>query len=200
MAFGKIITISGVPGVGKSYIKDYLLNNLQNAEPATNVTTRLKESDRETASFVEYVSEEEFQRRYMSGELCGIREANGAWCAFKTEEFEKTDDGVNLIVDISYDGLEEIKDDFGNVISIYVLPKDINRAKKELQERYPNPEVYKKKLQEIKEEMNFYEEHGHRVFNITVKNDYTEQTCKRLKETIEEKMQGRPKEALDRDD
>ena len=134
MAFGKLITISGVPGVGKSYIKDYLLKNVENAEPAINITTRLKDSDKETASNVEYISSEEFHHLCIAGKICGIRESNGEWYGFKTEQIEKLDDGVNLIADVSYDGLEEVKYDLENVISIYVLPKNVDRAKKELQE------------------------------------------------------------------
>lgn len=200
MALGKVITISGVPGVGKSYIKDYLLENIENAEPAINVTTRLKDSDKETASDVEYVSNEEFQRRCMAGEVCGIRVSNGEWYGFKTEQIEKLDDGVNLIADVSYEGLEEVKDDLGNVISIYVLPKNVDRAKKELQERYPDPEDLRKKLKEIEVEKKFFDEYGKKVFNIVVRNDYTRQTCEELKEKLEENMHDRIKYYVDRED
>ena len=200
MALGKVITISGVPGVGKSYIKDYLLENIENAEPAINVTTRLKDSDKETASDVEYVSNEEFQRRCMAGEVCGIRVSDGEWYGFKTEQIEKLDDGVNLIADVSYEGLEEVKDDLGNVISIYVLPKNVDRAKKELQERYPDPEDLKKKLKEIQVEKQFFDEHGGRLFNIVIKNDYTSQTCEELKKKLEELMYGKAKFEVGRED
>ena len=200
MALGKVITISGVPGVGKSYIKDYLLENIENAEPAINVTTRLKDSDKETASDVEYVSNEEFQRRCMAGEVCGIRVSNGEWYGFKTEQIEKLDDGVNLIADVSYEGLEEVKDDLGNVISIYVLPKNVDREKKELQERYPDPEDLRKKLKEIEVEKKFFDEYGKKVFNIVVRNDYTRQTCEELKEKLEENMHDRIKYYVDRED
>ena len=200
MALGKVITISGVPGVGKSYIKDYLLENIENAEPAINVTTRLKDSDKETASDVEYVSNEEFQRRCMAGEVCGIRVSDGEWYGFKTEQIEKLDDGVNLIADVSYEGLEEVKDDLGNVISIYVLPKNVDRAKKELQERYPDPEDLRKKLKEIEVEKKFFDEYGKKVFNIVVRNDYTRQTCEELKEKLEENMHDRIKYYVDRED
>ena len=200
MALGKVITISGVPGVGKSYIKDYLLENIENAEPAINVTTRLKDSDKETASDVEYVSNEEYQRRCMAGEVCGIRVSDGEWYGFKTEQIEKLDDGVNLIADVSYEGLEEVKDDLGNVISIYVLPKNVDRAKKELQERYPDPEDLRKKLKEIEVEKKFFDEYGKKVFNIVVRNDYTRQTCEELKEKLEENMHDRIKYYVDRED
>lgn len=200
MAFGKIITISGVPGVGKSYIKDYLLKNIKNAEPAINVTTRLKNSDKETTSYVEHVTSEDFQKKIMAGELCGVRVYNGEWCGFKTEQIEKIDDGVNLIAEVSYDSLEEVKDELVNVISIYVLPKNIDRAKKELQERYPNPDVLREKLQEIEEEMKWFGVRVNKVIDITIRNDYTEQTCEDLMKRINQIIYRKEKNETDRDD
>lgn len=198
MKNGKLIIISGFPGAGKSHIKEYLVNNIKSIKPAQILTTKTQYENQELDQNIEVVTKEQFTQEFMAGKLCGVSMNDDECLALKTEQIEQLEDGISFVADVPNDCTEGIQEELGdNVISIYILPKDKQRARKELELRFPDPKELRQKLNEIKDEILYYKNNGD-IFKLIIKNDYTEKTCEKIKKMIEEKIQNRKKTELDR--
>ena len=72
----------------------------------------------------------------------------------RKEEFKKHYE--NQVTEVHYSTIYEIKKHIPNIFSIYIIPKNIERAKLELKNRELPSEVVKKRLQEIEEHIKEY--------------------------------------------
>ena len=86
-----------------------------------------------------------------------------------------------------YKNVYEFKIEFSNVLSVYVLPIDIERTKEELRARKLEASDLSKRLKNIDDELAFVYS-NRELFDIVITNDYTEETCLLLQQLIEQKI------------
>ena len=91
---------------------------------------------------------------------------------------------------VNYSTIYEIKKHTPNIFSIYIIPKDIERAKIELKNRELPSEVIKKRLQEIDEHIKEYSANKElqKQFDCEFVNDYTDEAKKNLINIIKERL------------
>ena len=89
-----------------------------------------------------------------------------------------------------YQQIYDFKKYAKDVFSIYMIPKDIERAKQELRNRNLPIEIEKKRLQEIDEHIEEYttNENLRKQFNYVFINDYTEVAKNNLLEVIKRRL------------
>ena len=140
-----IVTLSGITGTGKSFFKDAISKEL-NFKNLAIVTTRNKRKNEVNGIDKEFVSEEEFEKLVKNKEVVVDFEFLGAKYGYRKEKLESSE---NQVTEVHYSTIYEIKKHTPNIFSIYIIPKDIERAKIELKNRELPSEVIKKRLQEI---------------------------------------------------
>lgn len=187
MQQGKIITLSGISGIGKSFLKSYILDNNTNFESLISVTTRNKRINEIEGIDKFFYPLEEFEKANHSGRLCVVNEVFGNWYAYKKSQIELCDSGINLITELFYKNVHEFKAEFPNALSVYVLPYDIERTKIELKARKLESSDLNKRLKDIDDELSFFYS-NRKLFDIVITNDYTEKSCLLLQQLIEQKM------------
>ena len=147
-----IVTLSGITGTGKSFFKDAISKEL-NFKNLAIVTTRNKRKNEVNGIDKEFVSEEEFEKLVKNKEVVVDFEFLGAKYGYRKEKLESSE---NQVTEVHYSTIYEIKKHTPNIFSIYIIPKDIERAKIELKNRELPSEVIKKRLQEIDEHIKEY--------------------------------------------
>ena len=187
MQQGKIVTLSGISGIGKSFLKSYILSNNPNFQSLISVTTRNRRLNEIEGIDKFFYELEEFEKENYSGRLCVVNEVFGNWYAYKKSQIELCDSGINLITELFYKNVHEFKAEFPNALSVYVLPNDIERTKVELRARKLELNDLNKRLKDLDDELAFF--YGNReLFDIVITNDYTEKSCLSLQQLIKQKM------------
>lgn len=187
MQQGKIVTLSGISGTGKSFLKSYVLSNNTGFQSLISVTTRTRRLNETEGTDKFFYSLEEFENENHLGKLCVINEVFGNLYAYKKSQIELCDSGTNLITELFYKNVHDFKVEFPNTISVYVLPNDIERTKIELKARNLAESDLIRRLKDIDDELTFFY-NNRKLFDVVITNDYTEKSCLLLKQYIEQKI------------
>lgn len=187
MQQGRIVTLSGISGIGKSHLKTYILANKPDFQSLISVTTR-KPRDKEKNGIDKFFySLEEFEKEKNQGKFRTVNEVFGNWYAYKEAQIDLCDSGINLITELFYKNVQEFKIEFPNALSVYVLPNDVERTKAELKARKLEASDLSKRLKDIDDELAFFYS-NRKLFDIVITNDYTEKSCFLLQQLIEQKI------------
>lgn len=187
MQQGKIITLLGISGIGKSFLKSYILSNTADFQSLISVTTRSRHLNEVEGVDKFFYTLEEFKKEEYSGMLCIVNEVFKNWYAYKKSQIELCDSGVNLITELFYKNVYDFKTEYHNALSVYILPNDIERTKAELKARKLELNDLNKRLKDIDDELTFF--YGNkRLVDIVITNDYTEKSCLSLQHLIEQKI------------
>jgi len=187
MQQGKIVTLSGISGIGKSFLKSYILSNNTDFQSLISVTTRNQRLNEIEGVDKFFYSLDDFKREKGSNKLCVINKVFGNWYAYKKSQIELCDNGINLITELFYKNVLEFKTEFPNALSVYVLPNNIERTKAELIARRLNPDDLSKRIRDIDDELSFFYSNV-KLFDIVITNDYTEKSCFLLQQLIRQEI------------
>lgn len=185
-----IVILSGITGVGKSYIKKHIIEKL-NFKNIVIVTTREKRENEVNGIDKHFVNEQEFENLQKQGKTSVNFEFLENKYAYYTKDLISDE---NSITELHYDTIEEFKKVAKNVISIYVKPKKIKLAIKQLKLRGLPSIVEKNRIKEIKQQILEFEKNKelNGMFDYIIYNDYTEKTIENvinlIKGLIEQKQ------------
>jgi guanylate kinase len=181
-----LITISGVSGVGKSFFKKEISREL-GVKNLSIVTTRKIRKNEVNGIDKEFVNDEEFEKLKLEGKIQVAFEFLGSKYAYRTENLQSNE---NQVTEVHYSTIYELKKCAKNVFSIYIIPKDIERAKEEIRKRESSEEVIEKRLKEIDEHIKEYNTNQdlRNQFDYVFVNDYTEESRIKLLNVIKEKL------------
>ena len=179
-----IVTLSGITGTGKSFFKDAISKNL-GFKNLVIVTTRKKRNGEIAGIDKEFVSNEEFDEKVKTSEITANFEFLGAKYGYRKELLESDE---NLVTEVHYNRIYDIKRHARNIFSIYIIPYDVKRAKKELKNRNLSKDAEEARLQEIDEHIKEYSQNEdlRKQFDYEFINDYTEGSKNKLIEIIKQ--------------
>ena len=187
MQQGRIVTLSGISGIGKSHLKAYILANNPEFQSLISVTTRKPRDNERNGIDKFFYSLDDFEKEKKQGKLCTVNEVFGNWYAYKEAQIDLCDSGINLITELFYKNVQEFKNEFPNALSVYVLPNDVERTKAELKIRKLEASDLSKRLKDIDDELTFFYS-NRKLFDIVITNCYTEKSCLLLQQLIEQKI------------
>ncbi len=179
-----IVTLSGITGTGKSFFKDAIAKEL-GFKNLVIVTTRKKRTGEIAGIDKEFVSNEEFDEKVKTSEITANFEFLGAKYGYRKELLESD---KNLVTEVHYNRIYDIKRHAQNIFSIYIIPYDVKRAKKELKNRNLSKDAEEARLQEIDEHIKEYSQNEdlRKQFDYEFINDYTEGSKNKLIEIIKQ--------------
>lgn len=177
-----IITLSGVTGVGKSYLKKEIEDKL-GIKAQTIVTTRTKREGEQDGVDKRFVTEEEFERLERNKDIVVTFEFLGNKYGYPREKMESRE---NSVVELHYSIIYQLKKEIKNTFSIYMIPENIEVAKQKLKERNLPKEVERLRLEEIEEHINNFKhnEDLRNQFDYIFYNDYTEKSIQKIIELL----------------
>ena len=181
-----IVTLSGITGTGKSFFKNVIVDELGFKNLAIVTTRKIRENEINGVD-KEFVDDKKFEELVRNNKLKVNFEFLGSKYGYRTEKIESDEDQVT---EVHYSTIYNVRKHFKNIFSIYVIPKDIERAKLELKKRNLSKEAEKARLKEIDEHIEEYKTNKNlrEQFDAVLTNDYTEKSKKELIDTIKKEI------------
>ena len=129
-----LIILSGSSGVGKNTIINKLLEDNENLELMTTVTTRDMRPGESQGNPYYFVTREEFEKKIEDGEMLEYALVHGNYYGTSRKILEdKVKNGKILIKDIDVEGTLNLMKLLGDeVISIYLKPVSIEQLRERL--------------------------------------------------------------------
>lgn len=177
-----IVTLSGITGTGKSFFKDAISKELR-FKNLVIVTTRKPRNGEIAGIDKEFVSDEEFDELVNENKVTANFEFLGAKYGYKKELLESDE---NLVTEVHYSTIYDIKKHAPNIFAIYIKPNDIQRAKAELKNRELPKDMEQARINEIDEHILEYSKNEdlRKQFDLEFVNDYTDISKNKLIEII----------------
>ena len=164
---GLLIAISGPSGVGKGTIYKNLLKRMDNISVSVSATTRLPRPGEIDGQHYYFVSRDKFASMLSQGEFLEHAETvENLYGTPKTPVLEKVDAGIDIILEIDVKGVRQVKREYPQCLTIFVLPPSMEELEKRLCSRdTESAEQRKKRLELAKSELSDAEWFDYRVVN-----------------------------------
>ena len=181
-----VITLSGVTGCGKSFFKKEIQKRL-NLENQIIYTTRPIRKGEKDGVDKFFVTEEEFDKLEKENKIMITFEFLGYRYGYETKQI-KSD--KNSIIELHYTIIYNLKKETDKAFSIYIIPKDIEIAKRKLINRRLFKEQEDLRLREIEEQAKEFETNKElqKQFDYILYNNYDKNSIKELIKVIKERM------------
>lgn len=169
-----LIAFAGITGIGKSYYKDKLVEKLGFDKIKIITTRQIRDGEKNNDDKV-FVNMQELEHLRKENKIAYEFELLGNIYAYSKDEIFSN---KNTVFELHYSTIFDLKKICPNLCVIYLMPKDINKAKEKTIQRNLPKDVEKKRLAEI-------DEHYHNVtcdkklrsmFDYIVYNDYDKQS------------------------
>ena len=166
-ATGQLYVISAPSGAGKTSLVKALLESTPNLEVSVSHTTRVIRPGETDGINYHFVNESEFE---------SIRDANGffEWAQVFGNFYgtssqavkEKLAEGIDVILEIDWQGARQVKALVTSAISIFVLPPSTAALHRRLTDRgQDNDEIIEGRMQAARDEIAHYSEADFIVLN-----------------------------------
>lgn len=165
-----LLALVGVTGVGKTYYKEKIVNELGFKKVNTIRTRKIRPGEINGKSGI-FLNKEEIEKLEKSGKIAYKFNVFGGEYAYLADEIFSKE---NEVFEMHYTTIYDWKKIRPDIKTIYILPRDIEMAKRKTMERHLEPEKEKERLSEIDEHyariMN--DENLRNQFDYIVYNNY----------------------------
>lgn len=152
---GNLYVVAAPSGAGKSSLVHALLAQDDRIRLSVSYTTRAPRGTEVNGRDYNFIDRAEFQRRIDAGEFLEWAEVHGnlygtsrAWLQ------ERMAEGVDVMLEIDWQGAAQVKRVFENTVSIFILPPSFEELQARLIRRADTaPEVIEQRLREARVEL-----------------------------------------------
>ena len=165
---GLVLIISSPSGAGKTTICKKLIEEVNNLNLSVSVTTRLKRSDEVDGKDYFFRSDKEFDDMVKQEKfLEHAKVFDYSYGTLKSEIDTKIINGINVIVDIDWQGTRQIEQHIpDDIVKIFILPPSIKELEKRLGARATeSQDSFKKRMSEARKEISHYSEYDFIIIN-----------------------------------
>lgn len=167
MALGNLFVIAAPSGTGKTSLVKALVHELPGVAVSISYTTRPQRPGEENGINYFFISADEFARMVEQGEFLEYATVFGAFYGtshrFVQEQLKK---GKDVILEIDWQGMQQIKLLFPESISIFILPPSFVNLKERLVNRNQDkPHIIQQRLADASETVSHIDEFDYVVLN-----------------------------------
>jgi len=178
-----LIALVGITGIGKSYFAEKISQTLDFKKVHTIRTRKIRpgEVNGKTGYFM---TQEELEELKKQGKIIYDFQVFGGTYAYLKEEILSED---NYVFEMHYTTIKDWKKVAPNIVTIYLLPKDISIAIEKLKERGLTKEKEEDRIQELQEQYHaFMEDKGlQEQFDYIIYNNYDEASKDQILKLVE---------------
>lgn len=142
-----LLAFAGITGIGKSFYKDKLCEVL-NFSKIKIITTRAPRTGEKNNIDKIFLSKDELKKLSDNGKIAYQFELLGVDYAYSKDQLFSNN---NIVFEMHYSTIADFKKICPHLTTIYLMPTNINIAKKKLKERHLKPETEIARLNEIDE-------------------------------------------------
>lgn len=169
-----LLALVGITGIGKSYFTEKLEEKLNFKKVHTIRTRKMRQGEVNGKTGL-FMSEEELEDLKKQGKIAyDFKVFDGTYGYLKEEIF--SDD--NYVFEMHYTTIDDWKRVAPNIVTIYLLPKDINVSIEKLKERNLDKDKEEFRIQEIKEHYSRYmnDKDLQKKFDYVIYNNYDKES------------------------
>lgn len=164
---GKLIVISAPSGAGKTTLVSALLNAMPDLKLSISHTTRPKRPGEQDGVNYYFVSQDEFKHLLDSRDFLEYAKVYdyyyGTSKVWVEEELSR---GSNVILEIDWQGAQQIKAMYKDAVFIYILPPSLGVLRERLEKRAQDKsDVIEKRLSKAQEDISHCGEFDYLVVN-----------------------------------
>jgi len=168
---GLVLIVSSPSGAGKTTICKKLIQDIENLSLSVSVTTRLKRQNEIEGKDYFFKTDEEFDKMVKEEKFLEHARVFGySYGTLKSEINSKIINGINVIVDIDWQGTRQIEEHIpDDIVKIFILPPSIKELEKRLGARATETQdSFKKRMSEARKEISHYNEYDFIIINDDV--------------------------------
>lgn len=181
-----LLGIAGVTGVGKSYYKDKIVEELEFEKVKTLTTREMRNGEKNNEDKV-FITKKELEALRKEGKIAYEFEYLGNIYAYTKEEIFSN---KNTVFEMHYTTIFDFKKICPNIHTIYLLPSNIEIPKLKMLERNLKPKDKENRLLEIEEHYNriISDEKLRKMFDYTIYNYYNRETDEEVINSVKEML------------
>ena len=167
MAKGNLYIISAPSGAGKTSLIKKLLPAMDKITVSVSHSTRPQRPGEIDGIDYFFTSVEKFQEIIAhSGFLEYARVFDNFYGTAQSSVEENLNKGIDVILEIDWQGAQQIRHQLPNTITIFILPPSTDILRQRLQERgQDNEAIIDRRMQDAAKEMSHYAEYDYLVIN-----------------------------------
>lgn len=184
-----LLAFVGITGIGKSYFAEELSQKL-GFEKVHTIRTREKRAGEENGKNGYFMSEDELKRLKEQGKIAyDFKVFGGTYGYLKEEIFSEK----KYVFEMHYTTISDWKRVRPDIVTIYLLPTDINIAIQKIKERNLSKEKEKYRIEEVKEHYNRFmgDKELQKQFDYIVYNNYDEKSRDNIIELVKSILEKR---------
>lgn len=194
---GQLYIIAAPSGAGKTSLVSALVEVVPELQVSISHTTRPKRPTEENGANYFFVDERRFFDMQAAGDfLESARVFDNHYGTSKKWVIEMLNQGVDVILEIDWQGARQIRELVPEAVGIFILPPSLATLRERLTQRAADdPSVIESRMRQASEEVSHYKE-----FDYLVVNDVFEEALEALKSIIlAERLKTARQQALHRD-
>lgn len=164
---GNLFTLSAPSGAGKTSLVNALLPTLSNVQVSVSHTTRAKRPGETEGVNYHFVALSEFERMIDKGDFLESAEVFGNRYGTSQRWVKETlAKGVDVILEIDWQGAEQVRRLLPETVSIFILPPSRSALEQRLNGRgQDSADVIQKRMSAAIDEMSHYPEADYVIVN-----------------------------------
>ena len=165
---GVVLVISSPSGAGKTTICKNIVEKVDNVSLSISVTTRKKRKDEIEGKDYFFKNNQDFFLIVNNNEFIESAKVFGNFYGtLKAEVLQKIQDGIDVLVDIDWQGTRQIEKHMPeDIVKIFILPPSIKELEYRLGNRASeNKEDFNKRMSEARKEISHYNEYDFVIIN-----------------------------------
>lgn len=166
-ARGKLYIISAPSGAGKTSLVSALVKDAPELEVSISFTTRPKRPAEENHVNYHFINSEEFKTHLNNGDFLESAEVFGNHYATSKQEVDKKlTSGVDVILEIDWQGAQQVRAQMPNAVSLFILPPSLEELQNRLINRGQDDHAtISSRMDEAISEISHYGEADYLVIN-----------------------------------
>lgn len=164
---GSLFIVAAPSGAGKTSVVKELVSNLDRITTSISHTTRAKRPLETDGIDYFFISEQEFCKMIKKGDFIEHARVFENFYGTSVAQIDsKLKAGIDVVLDIDWQGAKQIKALFSDAIGVFILPPSLNALRERLYIRgQDDEEVINSRMQKAQSEMSHYCEFDYLIIN-----------------------------------
>ncbi|MBV32874.1 MAG: guanylate kinase [Porticoccaceae bacterium] len=181
MSSGSLFIISAPSGAGKTSLIDKAVSQLSNVCTSVSHTTRTPRAGEINGTHYYFVTHEKFEQMRTKGEFLESANVHGNLYGTSRQWVEeKISNGLDVILEIDWQGANQVRSVFKSGVSIFVLPPSVGELRQRLFDRGQDSVlVIERRMAEARKEISHWKD-----ADYVITNDDFETACEELQQLL----------------
>lgn len=164
---GNLFIVSAPSGAGKSSLIQALLDLHNDMQVSVSHTTRSPRPGEQNGVHYHFVRVDDFKNRIEAGEFLEWAEVFGNYYGTSRTTLQQTlDQGIDVFLDIDWQGARQIRQQLPHAIGIFILPPSLNVLQQRLQSRgQDSADIIAGRMSKAQDEMGHANEYDYLIVN-----------------------------------